>query len=114
MDQEDWLTPEPVDACADTERPAPFAGCYRIEAHGEHAVQFPTLLAATAEPPQDPEAEIRGNGGCLAQATPDHAGWAITLLGARRIASEQSASLERDADTVLSVLLREDFMSVAS
>lgn len=110
-DDSDWLDPEPVDATADTE-PAPFAGVYRIEGHGERAVQFPSLLEATNEPPQDPEAEVRGAGGCLAQATPDHCGWAITLLGARRINDERGAMLTRDADAVLAVLLREDFLAV--
>ncbi len=110
----DWLNPDPVDVTADTERPAPFAGVYRIEAQGEDGVPFPTLLDATSSAPMSPEAEIRGKGGCLAQATPDHAGWAITELGARRIEQESAGMIRHDVNTVLAVMLREDFEQVAS
>jgi hypothetical protein len=88
----DWLDPEP-----DTDlRPLaskPFAGVWRIEAHGEEGMPFDTLLSATTEPPMDPEAEVRGQGGCLAQSHPDRAGWIYTALGAARIRAEVTNTL---------------------
>lgn len=74
-------------------RLSPFDGVYRIEAGGEEAIPLPSLIDATSEPPMSPEAEIRDASGCLAQATPDHYGWAITRLGAQRIEREAHGSM---------------------
>src|SRR5688572_16577194 len=93
----DWLYPSEsnTDMCPIAN--APFPGVYRVEAAGETVVPFDTLLEATREPPRDPEAEVRGKGGCLAQSSRDYVGWIFTRIGAARIEREVHAGNARVA-----------------
>ncbi len=84
---DDWLFPEPPTSNATQKLPA-FAGVWRIEQQGEDGIPFPTLVDALAEPPTSQEAEIRGEGGCLAQPCPDVARWLPTATGRERIERE--------------------------
>lgn len=84
----DWLEPdEPPSSTNNVVLPA-YAGVYCIDAQGEQGVPHPSLIAAIAEPPMSPEAEVRGAGGCLAEASPDAIAWVLTNLGKDRIARE--------------------------
>jgi hypothetical protein len=64
-------------------------GVFRIE-DGHGVQRFRSLADAIAEPPRDPDAEVRGPGGVLAKSTPDDepCGWVVTALGRVRIESE--------------------------
>jgi hypothetical protein len=97
---DDWLFPDesPSSTSMAVVLPAS-AGVYRVEAQGEEATPFHTLIEATAEPPMSPEAEVRGPGGCLAQCTADRAAWFFTQLGAARI--EREARVPRKCDAVI-------------
>jgi hypothetical protein len=99
-DDSDWLDPDDSPE-PDSSSPlrVSFSGVYRVEAQGEEATPFHTLIEATAEPPMSPEAEVRGPGGCLAQCTADRAVWFFTQLGAARI--EREARVPRKCDAVI-------------
>jgi hypothetical protein len=93
-DDSDWTQAPTLPAPASEPCP-PFVGVWRVEAHGEEGIPYPTLIDATAEPPMSPEAEVRGPGGCFAQSALDRAGWVITRLGAARIEVEANGTLAR-------------------
>lgn len=91
-DDTDWLDAEPDTSAAAVTHP-PFAGVWRIEQQGEEGIPYDTLIDAQTEMPMSPEAEIRGEGGCLAQAHPDRAGWVFTQIGAERIRREANGTI---------------------
>lgn len=80
---DDWTRADTLPAPASVPPVRDGMSVFRIEAQGERGVRYPTLEAAMAQDPMDPEAEIRGIGGCLAQAAPDdqRCGWILTPLG---------------------------------
>lgn len=84
----DWLSPDPSPASVPP--PADRSGVFRVEAQGDAVQRYRTLRDAIVEPPRDPEGEIRGMGGCLAQAAPDDqpCAWVLTALGRERIEIE--------------------------
>jgi hypothetical protein len=88
-------TTEDVDGTADTERPAAY-GVWRCDGEGAEPSQFATLLESTGEPPRTPEAEVYGGGAMLA------------------VSADDVDAIERDSDTVLSVVLADDFARAAS
>ena len=62
---------------------------FRVEAYGEQAVPFSTLIAAIAEPPMDPESVVRDAAGrALAVCEHGRAAWRLTLVGAQRVDDE--------------------------
>lgn len=83
----DWTWPDD-DAPASADPAVRLVGVLRCDAQGERPVPFATLLEATCEPPLSPEAEVRGQGGCLAQCAEDVACWVFTMLGKQQIDRE--------------------------
>lgn len=106
---DDWLRPDATPS-ERTPTVTVFAGVFRIEAQGEEATRFRTLIAAAAEPPMTPEAEIRGAGGRLAECHPDCAKWVLTTLGKERVELEARGT---DAETIIGVMLADDLRSCA-
>jgi hypothetical protein len=106
---DDWITPLPTPS-ERAPQAKPFAGVYRIEASGEEAVRFASLIQASVEPPTSPESELRGVGGCLAECHPDECRWVLTALGRDRIELEARGA---DADTILDVMLGSDLRDCA-
>jgi len=93
-DDSDWTTADTLPAPASVPPPRDAVGVFRIEAPGESAQRFTSLADAMSENPRDPEAEIRGIGGCLAQSAPDDQppGWILTGLGEERLRRERAAA----------------------
>lgn len=107
-EQEDWLSgDDAAEATAITERPAP--AFWRCDGEDEAPTPFASLIEATDLPPATPDALVAGAGELLAESDHDNAVWVFTEAGMRRLDQEMAATSSRDSDTVLSVLLAQDF-----
>lgn len=87
----DWLFPDEPPSQAELAAAAVASDprVFRVEAPGEQAVPFASLIAAMAEPPLDPEATIRDAAGtCLALTAHQRAAWITTGPGAQRVDAE--------------------------
>ncbi len=88
-DDSDWTTADTLPAPASQPPQRLGIAVFRIEAQGERGVRYPSLTAAMASGPLDPEAEIRGVGGCLAQASPEECRWILTPHGEEHLRIER-------------------------
>lgn len=96
---------------APTERPAT-RGVLMIRdtwTKNPEPVWFSSLIEATAEPPVTPFAVVVGGGLLLATSSEESAIWILTPAGRDRSADEAHATVARDRDHVLSILLADDF-----
>ena len=104
----DWLNPDTAAESAITERP-PAPQFWRCDGEDFEPAAYATLTEATGEKPATPEAIVAGGGELLAEADHENAVWCLTAAGMRRLDQEQAASIERDQDSALRVILAVDF-----
>ena len=96
-----------ADENAETERPSALS-IWKCDGEGAEPTQFATLIEATGCAPATPEAQVYGGGALLAISDDADAVWTFSEEGMQRLQAEMTKAIDRDSDTVLSVLIPDD------